>query len=112
MIQLNKLPQFGNPLQIDRVTSRDWYFFWSGLFRKLAPELEQPVTPTGSPFTYVAPRGGFVMVTGGTVSDIEWSRDGTTFYSTGQTAGQFTVSAADQLRITYAVAPDVLMVPT
>lgn len=112
MAQLNKLPQFGNPLIIDRVTSRDWYFFWSGLFRRLAPELETPITVGASPYTYVAPRGGFVMVTGGTVTMIEWSRDGTTFYDTGETSGQFTVSAADQLRITHGGAPDALFVPT
>lgn len=112
MNQLNKLPQFGNPLQVQGVTSRDWYFFWSGLYHRLAPELETPITPGVSPYVYSAPRGGFVMVTNGTVSDIEWSRDGVTFYSTGQTSGQFAVSAADQLRITYAVAPDVLFVPT
>lgn len=109
--QLNKLPQFGQPLTDKGVTNRDWYFFWSGLFRGLAPELELPVTPTGSPFTYSAPNGGSMIVSGGTVSLIEFSRDGSTFYDVGQTSGMFSLSAADLLRVTYAVAPDMVFVP-
>jgi len=110
--QLNRLPQFGQPLSKDSVTSKDWYFFWAGLWRGLAPELESPVTPTGSPFVYSAPRRGSLIVSAGTVSLIEFSRDGTTFYDVGQTSGMFALSAADRLQITYTVAPDVLFVPS
>lgn len=109
--QLNTLPQYGQALVEHGVTDRGWYFFWSGLFRGLAPELEAAVTPTGSPYTYSAPRGGSMIVSGGTVSMIEFSRDGSTFYDVGQTAGMFALSAADQLRVTYAVAPDMVFVP-
>jgi hypothetical protein len=110
--QFNKVPQFNQPLVEKGVTSRDWYFFFAGMFRGLAPEFESPVTLTGSPFTYGASSKGSVIVSGGTVSAIEFSRDGSTFYSVGQTAGMFTLNAADRLRITYAVAPTVTFVPT
>jgi len=46
-------------------------------------------------------------VSGGTVSAIEMSRNGTTFFSTGQTSGVFRVEPGDVLRITYSVAPTV-----
>lgn len=110
--QLNKLPQFGQPLESNGVTSRDWYFFWTGLWRGLAPEIETGVTLTGSPFTYNAPRRGSLIVSGGTVSLIRFSRDGSTFYNTGATAGMFALSAADRLEVTYTVAPTLTFVPS
>jgi hypothetical protein len=48
-------------------------------------------------------------VTGGTVSSITRSSDGSTFDATGVTAGEFVVMPGDRLRITYTVAPTVLM---
>lgn len=110
--QLNRLPQFGQPLAAGNVTNKDWYFFWAGLWRGLAPELESPVTLTGSPFTYSAPRRGSLIVSGGTVSQIRFSRDGSTFYNTGATAGMFALSAADRLEVTYTVAPTLTFVPS
>jgi hypothetical protein len=65
-----------------------------------------------SPYTYSAPVRGSVIVNGGTVSAIAFSRDGVTFYTVGQTAGMFLLNAADQLRITYTVLPTVTFVPT
>lgn len=110
--QLNRLPQFAQPLDIKGVTSRDWYFFWSGLYRGLAPELESPVTPTGSPFTFSAPRRGSLIVNGGTVSLIRFSRDGSTFYNVGATAGMFALNAADRLEVTYSAPPTLTFVPS
>lgn len=110
--QLNSIPNYPVTLTVNGQTTKDWYFFWAGLWRGLAPEAEAAVTLTGSPFTYSAPRGGFVIVNGGTVTAIEFSRDGTNFYNTGETAGVFPVCAVDRLRITYAVAPTVTFVPT
>lgn len=48
------------------------------------------------------------VVSGGTVSSITYSRDGSTFDATGQTAGSFMVNPGDRLRITYTVAPTVI----
>jgi hypothetical protein len=116
MTQLNSLPNYPTPLQTQSeqgpFTSKDWYFFWAGLFQGLAPAIEKAVPLTGSPFTYAAAAKGSFIVSGGTVSLIQFSRDGVTFYNVGQTSGMFTLSAADRLKITYSVAPTVTFVPT
>lgn len=112
MTQLNTLPNFNVPLSTKGITSKDWYFFWAGLFNGLAPAAEVPVVVGTSPFTYSAPVKGSVIVSGGTVSAIAFSRDGTTFYATGQTAGMFALNAQDRLRVTYSVVPTMTFVPS
>lgn len=75
--------------------------------------LAQPVasiTPTGSPFTYTAPFGGSVAVTGGTVSAISVSRQGTSV-STGVTVGLIPVARFDQVVVTYTGAPTMTFIP-
>lgn len=110
--QFNKVPQFNQTLLAGGVTNKDWYFFWSGLFRGLAPGNETAVTLTGSPFTYNAAVKGSLIVSGGTVSLIRFSRGGVTFYNVGTVAGMYTLNASDRLEITYTVAPTVTFVPT
>lgn len=46
-------------------------------------------------------------VSGGTVSAIYYSRDGSVFVATGQTGGVFRVEPGDVLKITYSVVPSV-----
>lgn len=110
--QFNSMPTYQVPLEKGGHTIRDWYFFWLGLFRGLPPGNVEPYTPAGSPDVYSAAKRGFMIVEGGTVTAIEFSRDGTTFYDMGVVAGSIPVSAADQLRVTYAVAPTMTFVPT
>lgn len=62
-----------------------------------------------SPFSYVSPRRQAVVVSGGTVTLVEFSRDGATFYGTGLVAGMFVLETGDILRVTYAVAPTVFV---
>lgn len=69
--------------------------------------LELPVVGS-SPFTYASARRQVVVISGGTVSTIEFGRDVTT-YDTGLTAGMFTLETGDYLIITYAVAPTVFV---
>lgn len=111
MSELNRIPNFPVPLEQRGVTSKDWYFFWSGLFRRIAPAREAAVTPGASPYIYSAQVGGALIVRGGTVTIIEFSRDGTTWFDVGVIAGMLPINAADQLRITYAVAPTLTFVP-
>lgn len=68
---------------------------------------------SASPFTYQNTKGysGDVIVSGGTVSAIEFSRNNTTFYSVGATSGVFWLSPYDYLRVTYTVAPTLTFVP-
>ncbi len=112
MSQLNSLPNYPVPLEKGGNTTKDWYFFWSGLFRGLPPAAEVAVTLGASPYIYSAPVRGSVIINGGTVSAVAFSRDGVTFYTTGQTAGMFALNASDQLRITYTVLPTVTFVPS
>lgn len=66
-----------------------------------------------SPFTLQNTTGRSVdiIVTGGTVSAIAFSRDNVTFYGVGSTAGVFWLSPNDYLRVTYTVAPTITLVP-
>lgn len=65
-----------------------------------------------SPFTYQN-TGDFTVdavVTGGTVSAVQFSRDGTTFYSMS-TGTQVTLNPGDYLRVTYTVLPTLTLIP-
>jgi hypothetical protein len=66
-----------------------------------------------SPFTIqnTTERSIDLIVSGGTVSAIAFSRDGVTFYGVGQTSGVFWLSPYDSLRVTYTVAPTITLVP-
>lgn len=68
------------------------------------------VTPTGSPFTYTAPSSGLVILSGGTVSLVEYGRDAS-FYALGVVAGPVNVARGDAVRLTYLVAPTITFVP-
>jgi len=70
------------------------------------------ITPSGSPFTYINQTGYTVdvIVSGGGVSLLEFSRDGATFFSTGSFYGMFTLSPNDRLRATYVAAPTMTLV--
>ena len=71
------------------------------------------VVPTGSPFTLQNTQAYAVdaVISGGGVSNLEFSRDGTNWYSTGSFYGAFALSSNDRLRITYSVAPTVTLIP-
>jgi hypothetical protein len=111
MSQLNSLPQFKTPLETNGVTGKDWYFFWAGLYQGLPPGLPAPITVNPSPFTFSAPIKGQVLISGGTVSAVQFTRDGTNIYSTGATAGPFLVNQSDRLIVTYTVIPTMVFVP-
>lgn len=52
-----------------------------------------------------------IVVQGGTVSAISYSRDGITFVPLGVVAGMLWVSKADYLKVVYTVAPTVSEIP-
>lgn len=66
-----------------------------------------------SPFTYTNNTGytADIIVSGGGVSLLEFSRNGATFFSTGSFYGMFTLSPYDQLRVTYQTPPLMTLVP-
>lgn len=77
------------------------------------PRAVVAVTPGASPWVYQSPFAGDVrlLVSGGTVSALAFSRDGVTYYSLGITSGQITLSQNDFLRVTYTVVPTMIAVP-
>lgn len=109
MTAFNRFPTYQEPLQSgkqkDMPTTRGWFSFWSGLFAGQATGPHSAITVKSSPFTYVAPLGGSVIVQGGTTTQIKFSRDGNNFFVTGVTAGMLPVSQGDQLVVTYSVGP-------
>jgi hypothetical protein len=64
-----------------------------------------------SPYTYIATADLSLVVTGGTVSQLAYNRNGTNT-NIGITAGLVPILAGDGLTITYTVAPTVTMIPS
>ena len=89
----------------------------------LAPSFVEPVSYSVgavfgisvgvSPFTYVNTTGSGVniIVSGGGISKMQFSRDGSTFYSTGSFYGFFYLAPNDRLKVTYATSPTMTGVP-
>jgi len=72
------------------------------------------ITFNGSPasFQNMTPTQVMVLITGGNVSMIEFSRDGVTFDSFGGLlSGDFFLNPWDWLRVTYLVAPSAVYYP-
>ncbi len=68
------------------------------------------IVPTGSPFTWVAPTRGAVIVSAGTVSLIQYGRFGV-LNTLGITGGIFEISKGDTVRVTYLVPPTMTFIP-
>ena len=109
--QFRQAPTYDSPLIRENQTNSVWYRYLQANETGVPPSGESAVTVTASPFTYTAPRKGFLIVSGGTVSAIAFARLGP-FYGTGQTTGTFTLALNDQLKITYSGKPTVTFVPT
>lgn len=75
--------------------------------------LPSNITVTASPFTYQNSTSyeGDIIISGGTVSNIEFTRDNSTFYTTGLLMGVLRLSPSDRVRVTYTVAPTMTLVP-
>lgn len=72
------------------------------------------IAPGASPFTYqnAGTADVDIIVSGGTVTNIQRSRDNITYYSIGGAAGgQFHLSPLDRIRVTYTVAPTMTLFP-
>lgn len=96
------------------VAQKDWYIFFYNLYLAVTeglPQAETSITATASPMTYTAILRGQILIENGTVSVIEFSRDGRNWYDTGITAGFVQMDKGDQLRVTYSVAPSITYFP-
>lgn len=72
-----------------------------------APEV---VTVTASPFTYMANRDGYFIVTGGTVSKQEYGR-GAVFTDVGLLTSMLPILLGDAIRVTYTALPTITFIP-
>ncbi|MNV12916.1 hypothetical protein D3C71_1035410 [compost metagenome] len=52
-----------------------------------------------------------LLISGGTVTTIEYSRNGSTFYLAGLLAGMYNLNPRDRLRIAYLIAPTITKIP-
>lgn len=66
-----------------------------------------------SPYTYTNANAYSedVMVAGGTVTGLDFSRDGSTWYASGLVIGTVRLSPGDKIKITYTVAPTITRIP-
>jgi hypothetical protein len=122
MLDITQIPSSRVPITEDgkALISREWYRFLFNLFTLngsggaatyMNPAI--PVIAIESPVLYTNANTYTVdiMVSGGGVSKLEFSRDGTTFYDTGSYYGMFTLSPSDMLRVTYTQAPILTLIP-
>lgn len=96
------------------IMDKDWYRFLVSLYNAVTqglPQAEETIPLAASPFVYQAVIRGQIHVSGGTVSAVEFSRDGTNYYGTGLTNGFVQMDQRDYVRITYAVAPLIKFFP-
>lgn len=109
--QFNRIPTYNEAIVTKSNISKGWYSFLAGLLTGQPTGLPSQIVLTGSPFSYKAAQGGTLIIQGGTVSMVSFTRDGTTNFNTGQTQGLFPVSQGDTLILTYSSAPTVTFVP-
>ena len=111
MGQVSTIPTYDQQLTEGDNTSKVWYRFLKDLWQGVPPASETKISPIASPYSYQATQRGFVIVQGGTVSMVQWSRTTGTNRATGAIQGTFPLSAGDNLIITYSAVPTVTFVP-
>jgi hypothetical protein len=112
MTQFRTVPTYTEQMATGNHNNSTWYRYFQQNEVGTPPSGEMPATVTASPFAYTAPSKGFVIVSGGTVSAIMFSRTPGTFYLTGLTAGVFPMAQNDVLKVTYSAKPNLVFVPT
>lgn len=107
-----------NGLETIELGATAWRVIINENFQKLDPLLayrnaEQTISVGASPFTYQNTNNYSVdvIISGGAVSLIEFSRDGTNWYNVGFTSGIVRLSPGDRVRVTYTTAPTMVVVP-
>lgn len=103
------LPTYESPIVIKGQTSSVWFRFFSALYNGQPSGAESTIAVGISPFAYVAPRAGTVLINGGTVSAVQLTRSVTTL--TGLTGGLFPLSNGDTLTVTFTGLPTMTWYP-
>lgn len=110
--QFRTVPTYDQQLSPGNHNDSTWYRYFQQNESGTPPSGELPVTLMASPFSYTAQLKGFVIVSGGTVANIMFSRTAGTFYLTGQTSGVFPMAQNDVIKVTYSAKPSLVFVPT
>lgn len=108
--QWRAVPNYKENLIQSGATSSAYYRFLHDINTGNPPSAETTITLGASPFAYTAPQGGVVIINGGSVSQVSYTRSGT--YVTGQLSGMFPVGAGDILTVTYASVPTMIFAPS
>jgi len=103
-------PTYDQPLTIKGQTATVWYRFFSALYQGQPSAAEVALAVGISPFSYLAPTRGNVLINGGTVSAVQITRSLTTL--TGLTSGFFPLSNGDTLTVTYSGLPTMTWYPS
>lgn len=91
--------------------SSDFYRFLNAVRQALGVGSPQSVVVLASPMVYNADASGYLAVAGGTVSKIEYSSNGTTFFDTGMVSGMVPLQIGTQARVTYSTPPVLSFIP-
>ncbi|MDE2098334.1 MAG: hypothetical protein KGL39_13860 [Patescibacteria group bacterium] len=105
------LPNYRQAMSSKGSMERTWYQFLSDVWKGKPAAGVSALTATSSPFRYQADSKGFMLVQGGTVILVQFSRDGNINYNTGQTQGVFPLAQGDTLIVTYSATPAVTWIP-
>ena len=103
-------PTYEQPISVKGQTHTAWYRFFQGVFKGTPPGTESTISVGISPYAYIAPAKGFMIISGGSVSAVQISRTITTL--TNQTSGIFPLSQGDTLTVTFATPPTMTWYPT
>ena len=106
------IPTYEQPLMVGANMSASWRRWLHDIEVGTPPSNEVTITVGASPFTYQALARGSVIISGGTVSTVTYSRTSGVAHLTGQTAGMFPVSLGDTLVVTYGSAPTMVFSPS
>lgn len=101
----NNVPVVGE----DRTVESIWSQFYTALVSAAAPI--DLVDVLVSPFDYMASFPGFLLVSGGTVSNLALTRGRVTIATLPMTSGFIPMAQGDIVEITYSVLPDVWFIP-
>lgn len=96
--------------------SREWYRYFLNLSTTtgtgviIQPSVLEVLT---SPFEYTNNNSYPVdiMISGGGVTKLEFTRNGVEYYNTGSYYGMFGLSPGDQLRMSFFTAPVTILIP-
>lgn len=105
------------PLNPDGTFTHAWWYYFQRMFARTGGGTGGDFGPAAaielgaSPFRFVAPSSGSVLVSGGGITLLRYSIDGTKWFSTGSYYGAFPVAATALLEVTYVRTPIMTFFP-